>query len=107
MVVRLLRREEEGGGEEKRETHLVVVAHHRPLDLTGIHPGDEILHGSSDEVGRIGDGLRPNSDVTLLDVLDGLSREKEGEVKVSSTRSIESSDGKDSLSPGGLDLLQP
>lgn len=62
--------------EIKKATNLVVVCHDRPLHLRGIHPGDEILHVSSDHVRRVGDRAWAHSDVTLFDIFHRLKREK-------------------------------
>lgn len=57
---------------EGKGTHLVVVSHDLALDLARVDPRDKVLVRPRYEVGGIGDRVRSNSDVALLDVLDRL-----------------------------------
>ena len=46
----------------------VVVLLNLLLDLACVGPGDEILHISCDEVGRVGDDIGADANMALLDV---------------------------------------
>jgi len=52
--------------------HLVVIRHDGAPYLTGVDPGDIVLHISGDQVSRVGDHVRTDADVALFDESDGL-----------------------------------
>jgi hypothetical protein len=46
---------------------LLTVTENVPLDLTGVDPGHEVLHVTSNQEGRVIDNLSTDTDVALLD----------------------------------------
>lgn len=54
---------------------LLTVTQDVALDLTGINPGNEILHVAGNQESRIIDDLRTDTDMALLDESSSLAKQ--------------------------------
>jgi hypothetical protein len=56
---------------------LLTVTQDVALDLTGINPGDEVLHVASNQESRIIDDFRTNTDMSLFNESSSLAKESQ------------------------------